>query len=491
MDIRPDEPPETGLAAPPSNRRLLYRFLGGIFLLFGGIFALIVYTDAEPPEVDDLRHPPPLPAGNTYYDRFLRFAAEKGCEEIIPYAEPEDLPEGHPERMPTDAASLFGGGGGFPDFLAAGKGWAPERVATWAPQLNLFVANCAQLADETAFPAAQGAPPPDTTKSPGTLILAACTNADVAIGMYWAAGDKTRALKTAFRFEDFGRQMRESAPGPRVYFAAADAQTMAERSITRLAFRDATMAKAALDRFRHPPPGDSARFTRILHAAYFEFEQLIDEQSDATNVARNHRTPILFKTLAQTRALYPWVMKPNLTKAFYADYVRAQVPLAALDAEDYRRLPENAVHHLAVRDLLRPTNLYGRMLAYQGASWVQYTISRRTRGLTRRSLLRVCLALRVFHEEHGRLPEKLDELVPSYLPEVPIDHANGQALRYSRSVGYVWSAGISNLQVTSADQRLGYNEDYYRLDFMVPVSPSPDAEPVPNDTKKAPLAAGP
>ena len=185
------------------------------------------------------------------------------------------------------------------------------------------------------------------------------------------------------------------------------------------------------------------------------------------------------------------MLKPNLTKTFYADYVRAQALLIDLNGEEYRRLPQGAVHQLTVRDLTRPTNLYGRMLAYQSTWRVQNMIDRRTRGLTRRSLLRVCLALRVFHEEHGRLPENLDELVPAYLPEVPIDHANGQALRYSRSVGYVWSAGISNLQVTSADQRLGYNEDYYRLDFMVPASPSADAEPVPNDTKKAPLAAGP
>jgi hypothetical protein len=475
-------------ATPPSNRRLLYRFVGGIILLFGTLFALIVYTDAEPPEVDDLRHPPLEPAGNTYYDRFLRFAAEKGCEEFIPYAEPEDLPEGHPERMPSDAASMFGNG--FPDFLAAGKGWTPERLVSWGPRLALFVENCEQVVNETAFLSSQNEPSLAASASPTTLITAVSTNMNVAVGMYWANGDKHRALQTACQLDDFGRRMQECAPGPQIYVAAADAVTTAERSIVRLAFLDGTVAKAALDRFRNSPPEDPARFTRIIHAAYFEFEQLADEQSVAANVAR-HRTPVFFQAFAQTRVLYPWIMKPNLTKHFYADYVREQVPLANLSTEDYRRRPESVAHQLKPSDLARPTNLYGRMLAYQSTWRVQYTINRRTRSRTQRSLLRACLALRIFHEEHGHLPDRLDELVPTYLPDLPIDHANGQTLRYSRSLGYVWSAGFDNLQISSADQRIGYSEDYYRLDFSVPASPSEDAESVANDTKKAPLAAGP
>jgi hypothetical protein len=492
MDIRSEEPPEAEPPAPRAKRRQLWRFVGGILLLFGGVFALIVYTDAEPPEVDDLRGPSAQPARNTYYDRFLRFAAEKRCEEIIPYAEPDDLPEGSPERMPSDAASLFGGGGGFPDFLAAGHGWTPARLASWGPRLALFVEDCATLSDEAAPPAAQDRPPPATSGSPNSLIAAACANMNAAVGMYWANGDRSRAFQIACQLEDFGRRMQECAPGPQIYVAAADASTTAERGLVRLAFLDGTIAKAALERFRHPPPQDPARFRRIIHAAYFDFERLVDEQSVAANAARNYQTPVLFKTFAQTRVLYPWVLKPNLTKTFYADYVRAQAPLIDLNAEEYRRRPEGTIHQLTARDLTRPTNLYGRLLAYQSTWSVQNTINRRTRSLSQRSLLRACLALRVFHEEHGRLPEKLEELVPAYLPEVPIDHANGQTLRYSHELGRVWSAGFENLLIGSADQYIGYNEDYYRLDFAVPAAPPTGSESLENTAqKKAPLAAEP
>jgi len=39
-------------------------------------------------------------------------------------------------------------------------------------------------------------------------------------------------------------------------------------------------------------------------------------------------------------------------------------------------------------------------------------------------------ALERFHLEHERYPKKLEELVPNYLPVIPIDHADGKALRY-------------------------------------------------------------
>jgi hypothetical protein len=42
------------------------------------------------------------------------------------------------------------------------------------------------------------------------------------------------------------------------------------------------------------------------------------------------------------------------------------------------------------------------------------------------------LAAHRFKQKHGRFPERLDELVPEYLPKVPTDCADGKPLRYRR-----------------------------------------------------------
>jgi hypothetical protein len=55
----------------------------------------------------------------------------------------------------------------------------------------------------------------------------------------------------------------------------------------------------------------------------------------------------------------------------------------------------------------------------------------------------VALALRLYRKENGRYPENLQQLVPKYLPSVPIDPYDGRPLRYRKlAKGFkVWSVG--------------------------------------------------
>jgi len=56
----------------------------------------------------------------------------------------------------------------------------------------------------------------------------------------------------------------------------------------------------------------------------------------------------------------------------------------------------------------------------------------------------VAVALRLYRRENGRYPETLKELVPKYLPSLPIDPFDGKPLRYKRMAeGFkVWSVGM-------------------------------------------------
>jgi hypothetical protein len=53
------------------------------------------------------------------------------------------------------------------------------------------------------------------------------------------------------------------------------------------------------------------------------------------------------------------------------------------------------------------------------------------------------LALRLYRKENGRYPENLQQLVPKYLPSVPIDPYDGKPLRYRKlQKGFkVWIVG--------------------------------------------------
>ena len=51
------------------------------------------------------------------------------------------------------------------------------------------------------------------------------------------------------------------------------------------------------------------------------------------------------------------------------------------------------------------------------------------------------LACKSYRAKHGKLPDSLDELVPEFLDEVPLDPYDGEKLRWNAEKGYFWTKG--------------------------------------------------
>lgn len=105
------------------------------------------------------------------------------------------------------------------------------------------------------------------------------------------------------------------------------------------------------------------------------------------------------------------------------------LPLAATRVGDWERHPSN--HNYLAR--IRSSNL--------GKHWLKVC-----RAQTELNQAITACALERFYLKHERYPKGLDELVPEYLQAVPIDHADGNALRYRQSEDgryRVYSVGIN------------------------------------------------
>lgn len=62
-------------------------------------------------------------------------------------------------------------------------------------------------------------------------------------------------------------------------------------------------------------------------------------------------------------------------------------------------------------------------------------------------LIKLYLELWRYHINHGVLPDQLDELVPEYVDELPVDlYAKGQTFQYDRENGLIFSAGIDEAE---------------------------------------------
>jgi hypothetical protein len=93
--------------------------------------------------------------------------------------------------------------------------------------------------------------------------------------------------------------------------------------------------------------------------------------------------------------------------------------------------------------------------------------------LTKRPDLRaaqVVTAVLLYQAEKGKLPDKLDDLVPDYFAELPIDPSNGKHFRYRISKGEVTKGGFPNEHIELVPgQALVWSEGYREYKFPVPV----------------------
>jgi len=140
-----------------------------------------------------------------------------------------------------------------------------------------------------------------------------------------------------------------------------------------------------------------------------------------------------------------YIFQPNRTRQMCADFFRAALPAAAqpysqVHVPEFEPLPSSKIgrHLLPLR-----RNGAGRILAAMVVS--ADAVGRIIRGKcsTQSHLdgLRLVVACRLHEIRHGRLPEKLEDLVPEFLSEVPRDPFDGRPFRYSPETAVVYSVG--------------------------------------------------
>ena len=75
---------------------------------------------------------------------------------------------------------------------------------------------------------------------------------------------------------------------------------------------------------------------------------------------------------------------------------------------------------------LADDKLFARVLPLRAAA---------TRSRCHIDACRLCLALRLYQLDEGKTAQHLDDLVPKYLPQAPVDPYSGQPFRYRISQG--------------------------------------------------------
>lgn len=165
----------------------------------------------------------------------------------------------------------------------------------------------------------------------------------------------------------------------------------------------------------------------LVSGAFEELQTLEGRTPDTTGVANTLVGPVAAAVMADRKTtlgfyndaidgLLAWGEQPTWSRGAY------QNPVEALDTPLSR-----ARHHLA--SMIMPT--------------FEHTVRQDEQTAFVRDATLVIIAITLFERREGRLPSTLDELVPAFLPRVPLDMFSGEPIRYRvESDSFVlWSVG--------------------------------------------------
>lgn len=138
---------------------------------------------------------------------------------------------------------------------------------------------------------------------------------------------------------------------------------------------------------------------------------------------------------------YLW--QPNRTLSLLAEFYRDQAEKserfcadAGLVLDDHFGPEETA----ALPTLLLPNGVGRLIIQISRPNFDRFQL-RRCHFETRVSLAQALIAAKAYWHEEARLPEDVNDLVPRYLSELPLDHYDGAPIRYSRSRKLIYSIG--------------------------------------------------
>ncbi|MFO1491512.1 MAG: hypothetical protein U1F77_13235 [Kiritimatiellia bacterium] len=145
--------------------------------------------------------------------------------------------------------------------------------------------------------------------------------------------------------------------------------------------------------------------------------------------------------------LCAYIFKPNYTKLAMADYTRMIIQNVGLYYSSWGKGEDQyaafGLERINFKMLWTKSNVVGAMIFVESAIFgAPFGYLNRECALKCDAAgTRIMLACRLFELEKGRMPDKLEELVPELLPTVPADPFDGKPMRYDARRKVVYAVG--------------------------------------------------
>jgi hypothetical protein len=273
---------------------------------------------------------------------------------------------------------------------------------------------------------------------------------DVALirpGLLFERGLEKEAFGEAMKVIRFGHSVTGSHGSLVIYSTGLSIQgrglecMMKMLARTRLPAEEVSPFFEALDHYRP----DRASFADVMKREYsclrLIFEGLGRGDLDVIpdKFLRSHLKKI-------SGGLLRIAFKPNETRRLFADVYHSFIRDFLDGKIDFEK-----TYALPVHPWLPPRNMIGKTLYQFACAPINSSLHGRALGADLMiSSARIEFALWCFNKKRGYLPEALEDLMPEYLKEIPLDPFDGKPLRYSKESKIIYSKEAVDHQLEPA-----------------------------------------
>jgi len=251
-------------------------------------------------------------------------------------------------------------------------------------------------------------------------------------------GKENEAVNSTLRVVRLGHQIEDCGGGQIHYLVGAAIKQMALGALGEMIAR-ATLSCDVLKVYAHKLEQLGANQMGLTNVTKLNYQLL---RANISDLASGKNMGISNATMRSAAELLnkPF-FNPGKTHKIYADHARARLECIP---QMYREI---LTHQIAVStndsvfQLLISGNFIGESLARISKTPSEKVLSQKCRENVAVSATQILLALKCYTLKFQMLPESLNDLVPEFLPVVPVDDFDGKPLRYSPEKKIIYSVG--------------------------------------------------
>jgi len=158
-----------------------------------------------------------------------------------------------------------------------------------------------------------------------------------------------------------------------------------------------------------------------------------------------------------------WVLNPQKTRRLFAENCRASLEAIA-GRKGSPAIPIEAGFKIP---WLPPKNAVGKILLEMVSSGAQSFLKRFREEKLLYAKTVLLLACKCYQRREGKLPSALDDLIPRYLKELPLDPYDGRPLRYSAAKKINWSVGVDRKDAGGSVEEVSAQFDEFEPTFRI------------------------